>query len=163
MLGYAVSREWAGRPVSEVAPEDQDECVFEALTPDEAAIRRADVVILALPDGASADYVAALEKHAPHRIIIDLSADYRFDDHWQYGLPELNRAKLSDAKRIANPGCYATAMQLALAPLVQHFNGTPAVFGVSGYSGAGTKPSPKNDVERLKRQSNALCARRAQT
>ena len=64
MLAYAVSREWAGRAVAEIAPEDKDECVFEALTPDEAARRRADVVILALPDGASADYVAAIEAAA---------------------------------------------------------------------------------------------------
>ncbi len=150
MLAYAVSREWAGRPVAEIAPEDQDECVFEALTPDEAALRRADVVILALPDGAADDYVNALEQKAPHRIIIDLSADHRFDDAWAYGLPEFNRAKIVNATRIANPGCYATAMQMALAPLLDRLGGVPALFGVSGYSGAGTTPSPKNDVARLK-------------
>ncbi len=150
MLAYAVSREWAGRPVAEVAPEDQDECIFEALSPEEAARRRADVVILAMPDGAAGDYVYALEQHAPQRIIIDLSADHRFDDSWAYGLPELNRTKIQGATRIANPGCYATAMQLALAPLVDRLGGAPAVFGVSGYSGAGTKPGPKNDPERLK-------------
>lgn len=150
MLAYAVSREWAGRPVAEIAPEDQDECIFEALTPDEAAKRRADVVILALPDGAGAPFVEAIERDAPHRIIVDLSADYRFDGKWAYGLPELHRDKIKGATRIANPGCYATAMQLALAPLGELLDGVPAVFGVSGYSGAGTNPSPKNDVERLK-------------
>ncbi|MFZ5615994.1 MAG: N-acetyl-gamma-glutamyl-phosphate reductase, partial [Pseudomonadota bacterium] len=46
MLAYAVSREWAGRKVSEVAPEDKDECIFEALDPKEAARRRVDAVIL---------------------------------------------------------------------------------------------------------------------
>ncbi len=150
MLAYAVSREYAGRRVATVAPEDQDECIFEALTPDEVAKRRADVVILAAPDGAAGPYVDAIETHAPHRIIIDLSADYRFDDAWVYGLPELNRKKIKAASRIANPGCYATAMQLAVAPMVEHLRATPAVFGVSGYSGAGTTPSPKNDAERLK-------------
>ena len=150
MLAYAVSREWAGRPVAEIAPEDQDECMFEALEPDEAARRRADVVILALPDGAGAPYVEALDRIAPQRVIVDLSADYRFDDGWAYGLPELNRKRIEGATRIANPGCYATAMQLALAPLVPRLDGVPSAFGVSGYSGAGTKPSPKNDVERLK-------------
>ena len=149
MLAYAVSREWAGRPVVEIVPEDKDECVFESLTPEKAALRRADVVILALPDGATGDYVAALEQKAPHRILIDLSADYRFDDAWAYGLPELHRSKITNAKRIANPGCYATAMQLALAPLVDWLGGVPAVFGVSGYSGAGSAPSPRNDIERL--------------
>ncbi|MEM9617567.1 MAG: N-acetyl-gamma-glutamyl-phosphate reductase [Pseudomonadota bacterium] len=150
MLAYAVSREWAGRPVAEIAPEDQDECIFEALTPGEAAKRRADVMILALPDGAGAPFVEAIERDAPHRIVVDLSADYRFDDKWAYGLPELHRDKIKGATRIANPGCYATAMQLALVPLVELLDGEPAVFGVSGYSGAGTNPSPKNDVERLK-------------
>ena len=150
MLAYAVSREWAGRPVAEIAPEDQDECIFEALGADEAAKRRADVVILALPDGAGAPYVEAIERHAPHRIIVDLSADRRFDDDWAYGLPELHRATLKGARRIANPGCYATAMQLALAPLVERLSGAPVVFGVSGYSGAGTKPGPRNDAARLK-------------
>lgn len=150
MLAYAVSREWAGRPVAEIAPEDQDECIFEALGPQEAARRRADAVILALPDGAGGPYVDAIETHAPHRVIVDLSADRRFDDGWAYGLPELNRASLVGEKRIANPGCYATAMQLALAPLAGLLEGTPAVFGVSGYSGAGTKPGPRNDVKRLK-------------
>jgi N-acetyl-gamma-glutamyl-phosphate reductase len=150
MLAYAVSREFAGRPEAEIAPEDKDECVFEALGPEEAAKRRADVVILAAPDGAAAPYVEALEALAPQRIIVDLSADYRFDDNWAYGLPELNRKKLRGATRIANPGCYATAIQLALAPLVSRFDGAPSLFGVSGYSGAGTTPSPRNDLERLK-------------
>ncbi len=150
MLAYAVSREFAGRPVSDIAPEDKDECVFEALSPEEAAKRRADVVILAMPDGAAAEYVAAIEQHAPDRIIVDLSADYRFSDDWAYGLPELHRKKIVGKTRIANPGCYATAMQLAIAPLLPKLNGVPSVFGVSGYSGAGTKPSPKNDQERLK-------------
>ncbi len=150
MLAYAVSREIAGRPVSEVAPEDKDECVFEALIPEEVAVRRADVVILAAPDGAAAPYVEAIENLAPARIVIDLSADYRFDDKWTYGLPELHRAKIRGATRIANPGCYATAMQLAVAPLLSQLGGVPSMFGVSGYSGAGTTPSPRNDPARLK-------------
>lgn len=63
---------------------------------------------------------------------------------------ELNdRSALSKATRISNPGCYATAAQIAIAPLVPYLGGEPTVFGVSGYSGAGTKPSPKNDVREL--------------
>lgn len=150
MLAYAVSREFAGRKVSEIAPEDKDECIFEALGPEEAARRRADAVILALPDGAGAPYVDAFDKSAPDRIIVDLSADRRFDDDWAYGLPELYRKKIRGKSRIANPGCYATALQLAVAPLIPLLGGTPAIFGVSGYSGAGTTPSPRNDVDRLR-------------
>jgi N-acetyl-gamma-glutamyl-phosphate reductase len=83
-------------------------------------------------------------------MIIDISSDHRFDDSWAYGLPELNRRSLRGATRIANPGCYATAMQIALAPLLDSISGVPAVFGVSGYSGAGATPGPRNDTERLR-------------
>ena len=61
-----------------------------------------------------------------------------------------NREALRTATRISNPGCYATGSQLAIAPLVPYVSSPPTVFGVSGYSGAGTKPSPKNDVNYLK-------------
>jgi N-acetyl-gamma-glutamyl-phosphate reductase common form len=148
-LAYAISREFAGRPVSSVAPEIEN-VTFCALNADEVAKKGVDIVILAMPDGAAADYVAAIESYAPNSIIVDLSADYRFDDAWVYGLPERNRSNIAGAKRIANPGCYATAMQLAIAPVLDNVDGIPIVFGVSGYSGAGTKPSPKNDVERLR-------------
>lgn len=148
-LAHAISREFAGRPVSSVAPEIQG-ISFTALNAEDVAKMGADIVILAMPDGAAADYVTAIESHDPGKIIIDLSADYRFDDAWVYGLPERNRSAIAGAKRIANPGCYATAMQLAIAPVLDHIDGIPVVFGVSGYSGAGTKPSPKNDVERLR-------------
>jgi N-acetyl-gamma-glutamyl-phosphate reductase len=150
MLASAVSREWAGRRVSEIAPEDKDECIFEALGPVEAARRRVDAVILALPDGAGAPYVEAFDKSARDKIIVDLSADRRFDAQWAYGLPELHRGEIKGKTRIANPGCYATALQLSVAPLVPMLGGVPAIFGVSGYSGAGTTPGPRNDAERLR-------------
>ncbi|MFN0023776.1 MAG: N-acetyl-gamma-glutamyl-phosphate reductase [Parvularculaceae bacterium] len=154
MLAFAVSRELAGRKVSDIAPEDKDECIFEALEPAEVARRRADAVILALPDGAGAPFVEAIERSAPEKIVVDLSADRRFDDKWAYGLPELHRARIKGSSRIANPGCYATAMQLCVAPLVPVLGATPAVFGVSGYSGAGTTPGPRNDPARL--ESNLM-------
>ncbi len=149
MLAYASSRELAGRKVTDVTPQLHDDLEFEALDPSEAAPRRADVVILATPDSAAAAYVEALEREAPHRIIIDLSADHRFSDKWVYGLPERNRTAIRRQKRIANPGCYATAMQLAIAPVLDRLSGPPSVFGVSGYSGAGTTPNPRNDTARL--------------
>lgn len=150
MLAYAVSREYAGRKVSEIAPEDKDECIFEALDPAEAARRRVDAVILALPDGAGAPYVEAFDRSAPETVIVDLSADHRFEDKWVYGLPELHREKIRGKSRVANPGCYATALQLAIAPLVPLIGGVPAIFGVSGHSGAGAAPSPRNDPQRLR-------------
>ncbi len=60
------------------------------------------------------------------------------------------RGALAGATRIANPGCYATAMMLALAPFAGRLDGPPHCFGVSGYSGAGATPSPRNDPQRLR-------------
>ncbi len=150
-LGFAVSRAMAGQPVTNLAPEADPSLVFEALTPDDIAQRGADAVILAMPNGAAAEYVAAIEAEAPGAVIVDLSADYRFDDAWTYGLPEIyGREQIRGATRISNPGCYATAGQLCVAPLRPYLAGPAHLFGVSGYSGAGTTPSRKNDVEALK-------------
>jgi N-acetyl-gamma-glutamyl-phosphate reductase len=82
--------------------------------------------------------------------MIDISADYRFDDSWYYGLPELYRDKYRGQRHVSNPGCYATAMQLAIAPLQDLLAAPPTCFGVSGYSGAGTTPSDRNDPEKLR-------------
>ncbi|KAF3910159.1 hypothetical protein AA313_de0210312 [Arthrobotrys entomopaga] len=115
-----------------------------------------DAWIMALPNGVCRPFVDAIvagggAKEPGSSIIVDLSADYRFDDSWTYGLPELiKRQKIAESTRISNPGCYATAAQLAIAPMIDNIDGSPTVFGVSGYSGAGTKPSPKNDVENLR-------------
>src|SRR3546814_11330042 len=74
-----------------------------------------------------------------------------------YGLPELTRARYAGQKRISNPGCYATAMQLAIAPMIDVLDGPVQCFGVSGYSGAGTTPSDKNDPDKLRdRKSTRL-------
>ena len=143
-LEMAGSRELAGRPVP--GPEGVN---FEAVGPELAAGHHLDAVFLALPDGAGRPYVEAIEVSSPETVIVDISFDHRLDDAWVYGLPELGRDKIRGARRIANPGCYATAMQLALAPLVDRVSGVPVAFGVSGYSGAGTTPSPRNDPERL--------------
>ena len=111
-----------------------------------------DVWVMALPNGVAKPWVDAINETGSESLIIDLSADYRFDPAWVYGLPELiDRSTIASAKRISNPGCYATAAQLGIAPLIPFLapNAPPTVFGVSGYSGAGTKPSPKNDTENL--------------
>ena len=60
-------------------------------------------------------------------------------------MPELTRHTYAGQRRISNPGCYATAMQLAITPLREQLAGPPQCFGVSGYSGAGTTPSDKNN------------------
>jgi N-acetyl-gamma-glutamyl-phosphate reductase len=141
-LVFAGSRELADQPVPGI-----DDVAFESIGPEDLSGQDLDVAILALPDGAGDPYVEAIDEGT---VIVDISADHRFDDAWAYGLPELFRDKLQGARRIANPGCYATATQIALAPLVAEISGVPAVFGVSGYSGAGTTPGPRNDPERLR-------------
>ncbi|KAA9130578.1 N-acetyl-gamma-glutamyl-phosphate reductase [Marinihelvus fidelis] len=149
-LAFASSTSQAGLPVTEVCPQWPDaNDQLVALSPGEVATGEADAWVLAVPNGAAAEWAQAISAAHPTAVIIDLSADHRFDDDWAYGLPELNRAAIRQAKRIANPGCYATAGQLGLAPIADRLAGTPSLFGVSGYSGAGRTPSPKNDPERL--------------
>jgi N-acetyl-gamma-glutamyl-phosphate reductase len=140
-VALAGSRELAGRPVPSV-----DGLVFESLAPEDVAARELDAVFMALPNGVGGPWTAALSADT---VIVDISADHRFDE-WVYGLPELNREKIAGARRIANPGCYATVMQLTIAPFLDDVAGIPSVFGVSGYSGAGTTPSPRNDPENLR-------------
>ena len=149
-LAFVSSRELAGAHVRDHVPEFAGELRYENLAADAIAAKKADAVVLALPNGKAAPYVAALDAQNPQSIIVDLSADYRFDEAWYYGLPELTRKRYAGQRRISNPGCYATAMQLAIAPLNQSLAGPPVCFGVSGYSGAGTMPSDKNDPEKLR-------------
>ncbi len=149
-LAFVSSRELAGQPVREHSDAYSGELRYENLDPDAVAAKGADAVVLALPNGKAAPYVEALDKAAPQTVIVDLSADYRFDESWYYGLPELTRGDYAGQKRISNPGCYATAMQLAIAPLLDRLAGPPQCFGVSGYSGAGTTPSDKNNVDLLR-------------
>lgn len=121
---------------------------FDASTiGDEDARLGVDIWILGLPNGHAHSYVAALDSAGSHAAILDLSADYRFDDAWSYGLPELYPL---EKRRIANPGCYATAAQLALAPIRDLLSAPPRCFGISGYSGAGTTPSDKNNPDILR-------------
>lgn len=150
-LAFAVSRAMDGQPVTDLAPEGPEGLMFEALSAEAVARRGCDAVILAMPNSQAAPYVAAIEASRPETVIVDLSADYRFDESWVYGLPELyGREAIRGATRISNPGCYATAGQLAVAPMREVLSGPAHLFGVSGYSGAGTTPNRRNDVEALK-------------
>ena len=149
-LAFVSSRELDGQPVREHNAAYTGELRFENLSPEAVAAKGVDAIVLALPNGKAAEYVAAIDAAKADPVIVDLSADYRFDGGWYYGLPELTRHKYAGQKRISNPGCYATAMQLAIAPLLDLLAGPPQCFGVSGYSGAGTTPSDKNNVELLR-------------
>jgi N-acetyl-gamma-glutamyl-phosphate reductase len=119
----------------------------------------AEVVFLATPADVSAALAPKLLAHGAK--VVDLSGAFRLEDPaayppWygfthpapallaeaRYGLPELAREKLAGARLVTNPGCYATAIALALAPLVKAglgLGGGIAVTGLSGVSGAGRK------------------------
>ena len=159
-LTHVSSRELAGKPLEGYKKAN---ITYENLQKED--VRRleeqgdVDVWVMALPNGVCKPFVDAIDDARQSKnkangkgsLIIDLSADYRFDNSWSYGLPELqSRASLVDATHISNPGCYATAAQLGIAPLIGRIGGQPTVFGISGYSGAGTKPSPKNDINNLR-------------
>ncbi|AGO11711.1 AaceriADL062Wp [[Ashbya] aceris (nom. inval.)] len=148
-LACVSSRQNAGKPLEGYS---KSKIVYDNLSPEDAKKLEADGVIdvwvMALPNNICKPFVDAIESVQGNSKIIDLSADYRFvpASVAVYGLPELNdRNEIASAKKIANPGCYATCAQLSLAPLLPYMTGSPVVFGVSGYSGAGTTPSPKND------------------
>lgn len=149
-LAFVSSRERAGQPVAGHHPEAGGDLRYVEVTPENLASYPADALILALPNGKAAPFVAAIDATAPATVVLDLSADYRFNPDWYYGLPELTRTHYRGQKRISNPGCYATAMQLAIAPMRDFLSGPAQCFGVSGFSGAGTSPSDKNDPEKLR-------------
>jgi N-acetyl-gamma-glutamyl-phosphate reductase len=149
-LAFVSSRELHGQRVADYNVAYRGELRFENLGHEQVAAKGADVVVLALPNGKSAEIVAGIDADAPDTLVVDLSADHRFDPAWYYGLPEITRGRYAGQKRISNPGCYATAMQLAIWPMLEYLAGPPQCFGVSGYSGAGTTPSDKNNVELLR-------------
>lgn len=97
---------------------------------------------------AHGDTKKFLEAHTvPENVkIIDLSMDYRIESEehdFVYGLPELNRRRICAAKHIANPGCFATCIQLGILPLAKHLmlNTDLHVNAITGSTGAGVKPS----------------------
>jgi N-acetyl-gamma-glutamyl-phosphate reductase len=149
-LGFVSSRELIGQRVADVVHEFAGDLRYRSVTHEDVAGEDVDAFVLALPNGKAAPFVVALDAGRADAVVLDLSADYRFDDAWHYGLPELTRSACAGAKRIANPGCYATAMQLAIAPMRDALAGAAQCFGVSGWSGAGTTPSDKNDPDKLR-------------
>ncbi len=121
-----------------------------------------DVVFLALPHGTSAEPAAALLARGAR--VIDLGSDFRLRDadevrHYYgseakhpellaeayYSLPELCGPIPPSVRLVANPGCFATALALALAPLARHLDdgAQVQVFGITGSSGSGLSPSPR--------------------
>ncbi len=109
-------------------------------------MNEADLVFLCLPDAAAVEAVALVENPATR--IIDASTAHRTAPGWTYGFPELGaeqREAIRTAKRVANPGCYATGFISLIAPLVRRGVLAPdaplACHAISGYTGGGKRPS----------------------
>ena len=99
-----------------------------------------DVLFLCSGHGKSTEFWA--ENECPDTLkIIDLAQDYR-DEHdgYVYGLPELQREKICACTKLANPGCFATAIQLALLPMIGRTT-EASVTAITGSTGAGQKPT----------------------
>ena len=113
-------------------------------------MRLADVIVLCLPDDEAADAVALAAEANPNARILDASAVHRCEDGWVYGLPELTAPEvIASARRVANPGCFATACILAGKPLVDAFGIAHLQFqGITGYSAGGRKAKP-DEMPRL--------------
>ena len=149
-FAFVSSRELEGQLVADHHPAYRGDLRYIAPSHETLPSFGADAIVLALPNGKAKVCVDAFDAAGLDPVIIDLSADYRFDPTWYYGLPELTRTRYAGQRRISNPGCYATAMQLAVAPMLDALEGPVQCFGVSGYSGAGTTPSDKNDPDKLR-------------
>ena len=175
-LVCVTSRQYAGQLVSDVFPSLHgivDLC-FEDVDP-VALAGRADLVFTAVPHQTAMGMIPALL--AAGCRVIDLSADFRITDvevyeEWYqehtarelldeavYGLPELFREKISEARLIANPGCYQTSVALALAPLLEKGlidHKTLIVDSKSGTSGAGRAPRSILSTVRSMRASKPI-------
>ncbi|HSD87045.1 MAG TPA: N-acetyl-gamma-glutamyl-phosphate reductase, partial [Kofleriaceae bacterium] len=139
-----------------LASERVEDSALRYVSNAEAAAATCDVAMLATPAEVSHDLVPKLLTRGVR--VVDLSGAYRLRapelyptfykfEHKHpallaeavYGLPELDRTRIPSAAIVANPGCYATAIQLALAPVVQGATGRIIVDAMSGVTGAGRK------------------------
>ena len=158
-ISFVTANEQAGKAVSEVHRNlvGLTDLKFIPAPEKTEQLSDLDCVFLALPHGQAMDVVPSLPNHVK---AIDLSGDFRlrdqdvFEKHYKqqhtamqlqsdfvYGLTETNRERVRHARLIANPGCFATATLLGLAPLVAHGSlaGRVIVDAKTGSSGSGAK------------------------
>ena len=137
-IAFVQSRSQAGKPLYTAHKDLLGETELHFVQDWSAEV---DVLFLCMGHGASTEFFE--QNTVPESVkVIDLSHDFRLDDSKVYGLPELNREAIKEASFIANPGCFATAIELALLPLAH--NGMLKevhVSGITGSTGAGVKPS----------------------
>ena len=142
-IEFVQSNSQAGKPLSFIHNDLLGETELEFVqNPNYEDI---DVLFLCLPHGKSVGFIE--ETKLPEKLkIIDLSRDFRLQadgNDYIYGLPELNYSKIQESDKIANPGCFATCIQLALLPLAQAklLNQEVHVHAMTGSTGAGQTPS----------------------
>lgn len=158
-IARVTSRGDAGRRVADIYPNLRGHVDAEFVEPTTASLEGCDVVFFATPNGTAMRMAPALLDRGVK--VIDLAADFRLKDtaewsHWYgephacpdllseavYGLPEINREAIRAARLVACPGCYPTAVQLGLLPLLEAgwIKPDPIIADVkSGVSGAGRK------------------------
>ncbi|HPH47461.1 MAG TPA: N-acetyl-gamma-glutamyl-phosphate reductase [Chryseolinea sp.] len=140
-LVFVHSRSNAGNPLHTSHPDLMGDT---SLTFTDSINQNVDVIFLCLGHGESKKFLTENSINASVKII-DLSQDFRLGEQVEgrefvYGLPEVNREAIKNASNIANPGCFATAIQLGLAPLAKvGWLGDVYTTGITGSTGAGQK------------------------
>jgi len=145
-ITFAYSRTNPGRSISAVHPDLNG---YSSLQFTDKPDQEVDVLFLCLGHGKSREYIEhfGISKDT---LVVDLSRDFRLsgdqnimDRSFIYGLPELNKTGIQSAQSIANPGCFATAIQLALLPLAHagKLKQDIHVHAITGSTGAGAIPS----------------------
>ena len=142
-VAFVQSSSNAGNPVSDVHVDllGETDLIFTAELP----LDKADVIFLCMGHGKSAEFFEKTNLPANLKVI-DLSHDFRLKregNEFIYGLPELNREEIKNAGKVANPGCFATGIQLAFLPLAANglLIGEMHVQAITGSTGAGQQPT----------------------
>jgi N-acetyl-gamma-glutamyl-phosphate reductase len=149
-LAYISAGSNAGEVITAIHPHLTNFAEQKFESTDMSRINKCELVFIALPHGESAKLISQINEDVK---IIDLGADYRLSDErswekyysgnyagkWIYGLPEIVGAtEIAKQTRVANPGCYATAISLAIAPVISFIDASDlVVVAASGTSGAG--------------------------
>jgi N-acetyl-gamma-glutamyl-phosphate reductase len=158
-LAVITSRSEEGRPVADLFPNLRGHTGLTFTAPDAGGLETCDLVFFATPNGTAMTLVPGLLEAGVR--VVDLAADFRLrsEESWEqwygmphscpellaeavYGLPEVNRASIAQARLVANPGCYPTAVQLGFLPLLEAGlvdTGQLVADAKSGVSGAGRK------------------------
>ncbi|NOZ52924.1 MAG: N-acetyl-gamma-glutamyl-phosphate reductase [Gammaproteobacteria bacterium] len=175
-LSVITSRAEAGRPVSNLFPSLRGHLDLVFTAPNDDLLHQCDLVFFATPNGVAMQSVVSLLENNVR--VIDLAADFRLKDQmiWEqwyqqahvcpdvldravYGLPEVNRVLIKNAQLVANPGCYPTAVQLGLLPLMEKGLIHDEIIAdcKSGVSGAGRKASIGTALSEVSESITAYC------